>query len=169
MLTMMDLNKREEQFSIAYVHAIASAAGFGVTVPSVDEDSVDLQIFGRIHDGLIHRPRIEVQMKCTADEIRREHEVVYALKTKNYNELKATNVLVPRLLVVVLVPESEDDWLRHSEEELAMRRCGYWISQLGRADTANSGTVSLAIPRDNVFDVVGLRGLMSRAARRESL
>ena len=167
---MMDLNLRKEQFSRAYVHAIASAAGFGVSVPTVDEDSVDLQIGGRILDGLLPlRPRIDVQMKCTAEEIRRDDQLIYPLRAKNYNQLNATNVLVPRLLVVVLVPESEDEWLLHSEHELIMRRCGYWIALTGREDTVNSSTVSVAIPRTNVLDVAGLRGLMTRAGRKEPL
>jgi len=166
---MMELNLRKEQFSHAYIRAIASVAGFGVSKPDVDDDSIDIEISGRSVDGIPLRPRIELQLKCTSDRIVRDDWVIYPLKRKNYDDLKATNVLVPRLLVVVQVPESEEEWLRHSEEELAMRRCGYWVSLAGMDDTANISTVSVSIPRANVFDVVGLRGLMGRAARREPL
>ena len=37
---MMDISQRKEQFSIAYVRAIASVAGFSVSTPGVDDDSV---------------------------------------------------------------------------------------------------------------------------------
>ena len=166
---MMDLSLRKEQFSHAYVHAIASVAGFGVSVPRVDNDSIDLELSGRSVNGLPLRPRIEVQLKCTSNQILRGDQVVYPLKRKNYDELRITSILVPRLLVVVLVPESEEEWLRHSEEELAMRRCGYWVSLAGWTDTPNTSTVSISIPRANRFDVTGLRALMTRAGHREAL
>jgi hypothetical protein len=95
--------------------------------------------------------------------------IVYRLKRKNYNELRITDLLVPRLLVVVHVPESEDEWLRHTEDELAMRRCGYWVSLCGRPETANASTVTVYLPRTNVFDVAGLRLLMGKASRKEPL
>ena len=41
---MMDLNQCKEQFSIAYVRAVASAAGYGVQKPDVDDDSIDLRV-----------------------------------------------------------------------------------------------------------------------------
>lgn len=43
-------------------------------------------------------------------------EVVYPLKRKNYDELRLTGIHVPRLLVVIQIPESEEEWLRHTEE-----------------------------------------------------
>jgi hypothetical protein len=36
----MDLNKQKEQFSIAYVRAVVTAAGYNVYKMEVDEDSV---------------------------------------------------------------------------------------------------------------------------------
>ena len=166
---MMDLSLRKEQFSHAYVRATASVAGFGTSVPAVDDDSVDLELSGRSVNGRPLRPRLEIQLKCTAENFIRGDQVVYPLKRKNYDELRITNVLVPRLLVVIQVPRSEEEWLRHSEEELVLRRCGYWISLAGRTDTTNTSTVSISIPRTNVFDVAGLRNLMERAGLGEPL
>jgi hypothetical protein len=164
---MMELSMRKEQFSHAYVRAIASVAGYDVTTPGVDDDSIDMKLSGRSVDGLPLRPRLELQLKCTSEDVIRGDQVVYPLKLKNYDELRITNILVPRLLVVVHVPEAEEEWLRHSEVELAMRRCGYWVSLFGMTETANKSKVSIYLPRGNVFDVAGLRGLMGRAARRE--
>ena len=44
---MMDIN-HEEQFQWAYVHAVASAAGFTLYQPAVDDDSIDLGVAGGI-------------------------------------------------------------------------------------------------------------------------
>lgn len=40
----MHISQQQEQFSRAYVHAIASVAGFTLYIPQVDDDSVDLGI-----------------------------------------------------------------------------------------------------------------------------
>ena len=166
---MMDLSQRKEQFSHAYVRAVAAVAGFAVAIPEVDEDSIDMTLSGRGVNGLPLRPKLDIQLKCTSDDIIRGDQMVYPLKRKNHDEPRITEFLAPRLPVVVHVPRSEDEWLRRSEEELTMRRCGYWASLYGMAKTTNVSTVTIQLPRANVFDVAGLTGLMGRAARRETL
>jgi hypothetical protein len=166
---MMDINHRKEQFSIAYVRAVASVAGFAASKPDVDDDSEDLILAGRVVDGIPSRPKIALQLKCTSEDVLRQDEVVYPLRRKNYDELKLTGLMVPRLLVVVHIPESEDEWLQHSEDGLVLRRCGYWVSLLGMPETTNTSQVAVRLPRTNVFDVAGLRSLMVRAARKEPL
>jgi hypothetical protein len=72
-------------------------------------------------------------------------------------------------LIVVFLPKDDVEWLTHSEEELRMRRCGYWVSLAGQPDTTNRRTVSVRIPRSQVFDTAQLRALMGRANRGEPL
>ena len=43
----MDENEQKQQLSIAYLHAVASAAGFACQSPGVDDDSVDRTIVAR--------------------------------------------------------------------------------------------------------------------------
>jgi hypothetical protein len=86
----------------------------------------------------------------------------YRLKLKNSNDLRAPNLWVPRILVLVRVPEQAADWLRQSEEELALQHCGYWVSLRGMPDTPNAATVTIPVPRDQVFSVPALHGLMGR-------
>lgn len=160
----MDLSRRKEQFSLAYVRAVAAVAGFAVAVPEVDDDSVDLTLSARNTEGFLRRPKLDLQIKCTSEDILGVDEVVYPLKRKNYDDLRDNQVLVPRLLVVLHVPESIEEWLRHSEQELAMRRCGYWALLGGLPETDNSSSVSIRFPRTQVFDVLGLRDLMANVA-----
>jgi hypothetical protein len=166
---MMDISQRKEQFSNAYVRAVASAAGFSVSTPNVDDDSVDMTLCARIVDGVASRPKIDVQLKCTSEDVLRHREVLYRLKRKNYDDLRLADLVAPRLLVVVLVPESDEEWLRQTEDELSLRRCAYWASLLGKPEATNTGRVTVRLPRDNVFGVAQLRGLMGRAARKEPL
>jgi hypothetical protein len=61
----MTIDDQKEQFSFAYVRAVAATARIAVNKPTVDDDSVDL-IFQQKGTGSIFRsPRLEVQVKCT--------------------------------------------------------------------------------------------------------
>ncbi|QDV33709.1 DUF4365 domain-containing protein [Tautonia plasticadhaerens] len=167
---MMDLSQRKEQWSEVYLRAIATAAGYTLHEPRVDDDSIDFAIAGRIVADLPCPPRIDVQLKGTSDFAVRDDHVVYRLKRKNYDDLRYTELLVPRLLIVVLIPKAEADWLRHSVEELAIRRCGYWANLAGLGPATQKGDkVPVRLPRANIFSVEGLRDLMRRSARRETL
>ncbi len=44
----MDIDQRKEQFSHAYVKAVAAVAGFAWYKPSVDDDSIDLAWLRRV-------------------------------------------------------------------------------------------------------------------------
>ena len=158
----MDPNKQKEQFSDAYVRAVASAAGYACYKPEVDDDSVDWGIGATGGKGTLRSPRIELQLKCTGRDVREDNHVQFPLKVKNYNDLRHENDQVPRILVVVVVPERVEDWLGHSEEALALRHCGYWISLRGRPDTNNASTITIPIPRGQQFTVESLRGMMER-------
>jgi len=54
----MHISQQQEQFSRAYVHAIASVAGFTIYTPQVDDDSVDLGIAQTGGRGTIRSPRL---------------------------------------------------------------------------------------------------------------
>ena len=166
---MMDLSQRKEQFSRVYVRAVATVAGFTIYVPEVDDDSIDLGIAGRVAHDTPRRPRIELQLKCTSVKVLRGDHVVYPLKLKNYDDLRLDDPIVPRMLVVVLVPGDESQWLRQTEEELCLRRCAYWRSLRGMGESRALAKVAIRLPRQNLFSVEGLQALMSRAGRREPL
>jgi Domain of unknown function (DUF4365) len=166
---MMDISQRKEQFSFAFVRAVATVAGNMVAEPAVDDDSIDLWIGGRVGEDIPRPPRIELQVKCTSARVTRGEHLVYALKRKNYDDLRLADPIVPRILVVVLVPTDESEWLRQTEEELSLRYCAYWTSLRGMEETKNRGRVTIHVPRANIFSVEGLRDLMKQAARKEPI
>jgi hypothetical protein len=159
----MDIAQRQEQFSLAYLRAVAAVAGFTVYKPEVDDDSIDIGVAGRGADGSTRSPRVELQVKCTSQQgmLTPEH-LAFPLLLKNYNDLRPENVLVPRILLVVVVPENLDEWLIQTEEHLAMRRCGYWVSLRGMGETTNTTSVTVHLPRSQVFTVVELQEIMQR-------
>ena len=72
-------------------------------------------------------------------------------------------------MVVVLVPDKVEDWLQQSEIELCLKRCAYWVSLRGQPQTTNQTTVTVYLPRTNIFSVDALKTLMQRIANRESI
>jgi hypothetical protein len=164
-------NEQKQQLSVAYVHAIASRAGYTCQVQSVDEDSVDVMIGARGYIGdraALRSPRIEVQLKATSSaRLERDH-LTFRLPVKNYREL-GVRTLIPRLLVVLALPKQPAEWLETTEECMISRRCAYWLSLLGWRETANTSKVSVRLPRSQQFTVDQLRGLMERVSREEPL
>jgi hypothetical protein len=91
--------------------------------------------------------------------------VAYSLKIKNYDELRPTDLLVPRILIVITVPADLNDWLNHSEQELAMRKCGYWLSLRGEPAVSNTATRTVHLPRTSQFTVAELAAIMQRIGK----
>lgn len=60
-----------------------------------------------------------------------------ALKRERYSIVgivgSNTDYLVPRILVVASLPRDLGDWLQQSEQQLALRHCGYRVSLRGEA------------------------------------
>ena len=114
-------------------------------------------------------PEARWGLKCTSVKALRGDHVVCPLKLKNYDDLRLDDPIVPRMLVVVLVPGDESQWLRQTEEELCLRRCAYWRCLRGMGESRVLAKVAIRLPRQNLFSVEGLQALMSRAGRREPL
>ncbi len=94
----MTIKMQMEEFSRAYVKAVAACAGFATSVPSVDDDSVDVNLHQRGGGGTVRSPKLDLQLKCTAGPSPVEDTFSHSLKLKNYDDLRVENVLVPRYL-----------------------------------------------------------------------
>jgi hypothetical protein len=152
----VDDNDRKERFSLTYISAVAAHAGYQVVEPKIDKVNVDGLIMGDEDD----LPRIEFQAKATSRAEFRGSDLVFPLSIKNYNDLRR-EAGFQRILIVVVLPRDDGAWLVHSEDELRIRHCGYWTSLVGHPATTNRRTVSVRIPRSQVFDTAQLRLLMS--------
>jgi hypothetical protein len=94
---------------------------------------------------------------------------VFSLKRKNYDDLRLDDLIVPRLLVVLLVPTRDDDWLQHSETEMTIRHCAYWACLRGMEAKKNTTKINVRFPKSNMFSVEALRNLMRRVSHKEPL
>lgn len=155
---------RMEQFSRAYVTAVAAGAACSILRPEVDDDSIDLVLMRKTTGGQVRSPRLDVQLKATAADCVGAEAVRFQLGIKNYNELQPTNFLIPRILIVVVMPPDIADWVDHDELRLVLRKCGYWISLRDYPATDNRSSITLAIPRGQVFSVQSLDDMFCRLA-----
>ena len=158
----MHPDMQKEQFSRAYVQAVAACAGFAWSVPSVDDDSVDMTLHQTGGGGTVRSPRVDLQIKCAERASPTEDAFSHWIKLKNYEDLRDENVQIPRILVVVLVPELVTDWLGHGEAEMALRRCGYWSSLRGMPSCRSATGQTVPIARAQAFSVESLQGIMAR-------
>jgi hypothetical protein len=101
-------------------------------------------------------------MKTTITDDGDGANISYALKRKNYDDLILTDLTDPRILVLVILPRNIEEWLTLSPEQLVLRRCGYWVSLCGNPSTENENTVTVHIPRANMFTAAKLQNMMHR-------
>lgn len=148
----------QEQFSKAFIMAIASLAGCAAAEPRPDDDSVDWTLSCK----LPRRPKLDLQVKSVSRPVEIETVFRYSLKRKNYDELTPTDLLAPRLLILVIVPAEPAYWLALSEEALVLRHCAFWASLRGLPPSSNSRSVTVEVQPANLFDVEALAGIMRR-------
>lgn len=161
---MMDINQRKARFSLAYIEAVASHAGFQVVEPKVDDDSVDGILLGDFG----HRPRIEFQAKATARDVVRGQNIHFPLRLKNYSDLRI-EVINPRILIVLVMPESLDEWLTQTQDELCLRHCAYWLNLKGKPAVSNADNVTVQVPTANLFSSDRLISMMDATERTGAL
>lgn len=171
-MTQQDI---EAELSYAYLHAIASRARVACQYCSRTFDSagVDAELLATrdFGPGALTDVAAHVQMKATvAHPAERKGRLSYFLAgIDSYNKLRAETIAIPRLLVVLFLPQSAEEWLTHTEDELVLKRCAYWVSLKGAPETANVTGQTVYLPRGQRFSPEELLALMERIARREEL
>lgn len=163
-LGIVSIDLAQESFQRAYVLSVAAAARCSWSDRLPDYDGVDVTLNQQVFSGQDpHFASLDLQLKSTrsADAIKDDH-VAYSLSRAHYDKLRTENVLVPRLLVVIVVPPEIQDWLDQDEERLQLFKCAYWLSLTGKPPIETQ-SVTVHLPRQNVFDVEALCHLMYRA------
>ena len=158
----MNPNRQKEEFSNAFVQAVSAAAGYSATQPSVDNDSIDWTLAQRGGDGNVRSPKLDVQLKATSmiDLDEEDESFTFSVSLKNYDDLRAENLLVPRIIVVALLPEDVSEWLEVSREQLLLRNCAYWTSVRGEPSSENETEQSISLSTADKFEPESLRDMM---------
>ena len=166
----MHKTTQKEQFSIAYFHAIAAVCGLKISRCDVDDESIDLTVGKTGGDGTIRSPRLDVQLKCTELDVLKEDGVHFKLKRKNYDDLRESELHVPRILVVLIVPKNLADWCVNSAEtSLCLRQNAWWMSLKGADEKPTIGKPMVILPRTQLFHTESLSQIMDRVGKKEAL
>lgn len=163
----MDPDKQKEQFNIAYLYALGAQAGLNPGTFIVDDDSIDMIFQGKGYKAKVRNPQIQLQLKCTSHANIDGSVLKYVLKKKNYDDLRGEDVVVPRYLAVLVVPSNAHDWIVHNDEYMSLHKTCYWYSLRMLPDTANTTSVTIAIPLEQRLTTTSLLELMDAASKGE--
>ena len=151
----MSPNFIQEQLSRAYTRAVIFRAGFRLSNPEVDDHGIDGTIVDPDRRGV---NRVDFQLKASTVYQIRNDVISYDLRVEDYNRLIIEDD-VPRILILLIMPDDDVQWLIQSEDELCLRTCAYWVSLMGMTRSRNSSTGRVFLPAANVFDQDGLRDM----------
>lgn len=168
---MLIRTHRQESLSRAYIQAIASRCGLNCSFRDFDYGiDVTVHLIQRRGNRYVETGfNLDIQAKSTFGATMTNTDVLYDMEVKTYNDLRDPDVGTPRILVLLVQPEPETDWTGMTEDELMLRRCAYWLSLRGRAETTNTATIRVSIPRTNRFSIEALQGIMERVRNGEEL
>jgi hypothetical protein len=158
----LPLSAMKEQFSLGYVHMVASAAGFSIKSHATDYDGVDITIFSSAEYETYYCPQFELQVKCTSQRsVVQPQGIAWQMEARPFRKLTSRKRFIPAYLGVLIIPGDPETWLEQDQERLLTRSRMYWqqATRLGEiGGTAGSKTVHL--PLTNLFDVPQLRRIM---------
>jgi len=152
-------NDIKERLSIAYLTAVSARAGCQVSKLDIDKQSIDATL-RPISGGKIS---IDFQLKATSGECLQDDFVSFELPVKNYDDLRSIHCTAPHYLIVYVLDREEYAWLEIDENALLIRRCAYWLDLRGAPDTPNRQTITVKLPRSQIFDVEALKRMMQQA------
>lgn len=154
----MAKSARQESLGDAFLLALAGVAGCAISNRRPDNDSIDWTLSCRLRS----RPKIDVQIKTWVGNDRAGPNLRYPLKIKNYNDLVLTDLMVPRILIVVALPREDIKWSYCRPEALSLRQSAYWVSIRGLPSIIGQDTVTTRLPRSNLLTADVIQNMMLR-------
>lgn len=162
----MDISKRKEQFSFAYIQAIAAQIGLNHSFPTADDDSVDITLNGKgFIGGKLRNPCIDIQLKCTSQNVIKGNSIKFPLKLKNYNDLRGEDVAAPRYLMLLVVPGKTEKWTHSTNNALILFNSCYWTSLRYKPEMNNTTNVTVEFSIEQKVTTESLMELMVMASK----
>lgn len=164
----MRSSDQKEEFSYAYVHAVAACAGCAVDRPKKEgQDKLDVLVRSERSLGPIHQPRIELQLKCSERITVKRGRFAFEIDADLYQELRKLERNLPLFLVIMHVPSSIPDWMEYRKNHAHIRHCAYLVNLRGAPATTNTRSVTIHVRAKDLFNAESLTNLMVRAAHGE--
>ncbi len=160
----------EAELSYSYLHAVAGRAGMCCKKGDSHDDDAGVDAEVSYRGDLGHRykreQQINVQLKATKKHSGSKpgHLTYFLQGVKRYNDLRANESDIPRLLVVLFLPDQETNWLEVTVEELVLRNAAYWVSLKDAPATQNEYGATIYLPKTNLLTPENLIELVRNAA-----
>jgi len=161
---MITTAHRMESLSRAYLQAIAAQAGLNYGLHAYDY-GVDITLREVEQIGGIYSDSgraIDVQLKSTTTAIETDDEFKYDLDVRTYDHLRDEYTRANRILVLLLLPSTESEWIEQSHASLSLRRCAYWLNLRGSKAVESASTVRVHLPKSNILSAQALQQLIAR-------
>jgi uncharacterized protein DUF4365 len=168
---MLTENDVKEELSVAYALAVSAYAGFSLELTRKDRDSVDVTVCASkllCEGAAMQSPKLDIQLKAQSFKALADGPIPFDLKKKNYDDLIGRRT-VPRILVVLVMPQDRGEWVSCTPESLVLRRSAYWMSLARMPPTTNTRSQRLYLPRNQEFNPRTLKRLLECVAREEEL
>lgn len=160
--TMMDRNIRQGAFGEVFVRALAAASGVTIakSEPDVTGDDFTFGYPGTLRG--VSFPKVDVQVKSWSKPISDDRFWSYPMRVQHFNNLAGNTYLLPRFLVLVVVPEEPGQFATGEHSRLVLRHSAYWVSlrSFSRLDTATKKKVTVKVPKANLLTTSSLLGLL---------
>ncbi|SDP61763.1 protein of unknown function [Pedococcus dokdonensis] len=151
-----------EEFQGSYLRAIAAASGCLVARFDID-DGVDAQ-FNHKSSQHTAQPdltaRLEIQLKATHAPPS-VASISAKMRQDRFQYYRTASPLMPKIVVIMHLPQDQADWVIASEDFLRIHHCSYWVNLAGLPDSS-AVEPSVKAPRANVFDDEALCSIMQR-------
>jgi hypothetical protein len=161
----MRLEDKQEQLSLAALHAVCAKAGFAYGTSGRIQDNWGWDAHADVYERLdpasvLTDFKIKFQLKATRQDLTQSGgRFSFPLEVTHYNRLRAAGRSdAPTYLVVFHMPGAESEWLQVTPEQLVLRRCLRFVSLRNAPETA-SQTITVYVPARNVLTPDALREL----------
>jgi hypothetical protein len=152
-----------EAFQIGYVRSVAAAAGCVIMgVPEIDE-GIDIILSHTSTSHIIgDKARLEIQLKTTNTLVTAGMTHISApMKKSRFEEMSFVSPTVPKIVVVMSVPTSQNDWILATPDHMQVSHAAYWVN-LDGAPAPTAARPSAKAPVEQLFDDVALCAIMAR-------
>ena len=160
----------EARLSYAYLHAVASHAGFVCrpAIPEEDKEGIDAVVtaYGTFPGTWRTQVTINFQLKATVTAPTNDgtHLSYFVQGIRRYDKLREDHREPVRLLMVLFLPEQHADWLDCTEEQLILKRCAYWASIRHAPPSENDSGQTVKILKEQILRPENLKRLVERLA-----
>jgi hypothetical protein len=171
-MALLSDNDVKAELSYAYLHAVSASCGFGCQCADRHTDSAGVDAVIRVKERFSQQSTLteftlEIQLKATSQELAYEEErFSLSMKTAHYDKLRKTDIVAPRYLAVLMMPQDRKSWLSLDAEQLICRKCVRWIS-LRNAAAVTTASTTVYLPQSNVLSPEALRKIAELASMQE--